>query len=433
MKKFILMALCIACTTNISAQKDMVVHKKDGTTIRIPMILKPTVSFWGKNVTKDNDYVTVSEISGKKDGHDITVSVPEGSDYILQAFDSCGVVWSSTPGVTIENGVKASLINDEYDRRHYQIANDSLDYETEYYYRAYVCKYGLTYYSEEKSHTFYQDIRTFIGYTPEWDFEQSAYVYPTDEAFKSGFKGFTGIECSDTSLAVLKEEWKAYLTQDKAKELIAKGGEIKKCHEGDLCYINEISEDFINTIFTEGVFHLSPSSSLNLTEINGKPAYTKVCIIPPTTITCDESWGINQYVKFVPTATTTNPSLGFNLPYAIPGYTYNITIIFAPDTEAEADSLAKSNKVNMSFFGSDNNGNIPTRGENIINPEDNTRNFVFDNALKCDTATIAREVSSMQNCIIQVASKVSSKENNKYSREIRIAEIIVERKKIKSE
>jgi hypothetical protein len=135
----------------------------------------------------------------------------------------------------------------------------------------------------------------------------------------------------------------------------------------------------------------------------------------------------------VPTATTTNPSLGFNLPYAIPGYTYNITIIFAPDTEAEADSLAKSNKVNMSFFGSDNNGNIPTRGENIINPEDNTRNFVFDNALKCDTATIAREVSSMQNCIIQVASKVSSKENNKYSREIRIADIIMERKKIKSE
>ena len=238
MKKYILMVLCIACTTNLLAQKDMVVHKKDGTILRIPMDMNPALDFWGKTQTKDNDYVTVSEIRGKKDSNEITVSTPEGSNYNLWTYDECGVVVSATPGVTIENGLKASLIDDENDKRHYQIEGDSLDYDVEYFYRAYICKYGLTYYSEEKSHTFYQDISAVIGYTPEWDFEQSAYVMPSDTAFKIGFKEFTGIECSDTSLAVLKKEWSAFLTQDKAKELLAKDGELKKCHEGDLFYLN---------------------------------------------------------------------------------------------------------------------------------------------------------------------------------------------------
>jgi hypothetical protein len=126
------------------------------------MILKPTVSFWGKNKVQDNDHITVSEISGKKNEHDIAISIAKGSKYVFGTFDSYGVVWSSTPGVTIENGMQATKTNDSYDEslgelRHYQIANDSLDYDTEYYYRAYVRKYGLTYYSEEKSHTFYQE------------------------------------------------------------------------------------------------------------------------------------------------------------------------------------------------------------------------------------------------------------------------------------
>lgn len=428
MKKFILMALCIACTTNISAQKDMVVHKKDGTTIRIPMILKPTVSFWGKNVTKDNDYVTVSEISGKKDGHDITVSVPEGSDYILQAFDSCGVVWSSTPGVTIENGVKASLINDGYDRRHYQIAGHSLDYETEYYYRAYVCKYGLTYYSEEKSHIFYQNIRTFIGYTPEWDFEQSAYVYPTDEAFKSGFKGFTGIECSDTSLAVLKEEWKAYLTQDKAKELIAKGGEIKKCHEGDLCYINEISEDFINAMFEEGTSDCTWDINYD-TDYNGEALYTRMCTID--TVICDSKWDVegNIYWKATSTFASAHPCVGINLPNALPGYTYKISITFAPDTEAEADSLALPNKVNLSVIESDENGKMPTTGKTINNPDTGSRDFEPGNTLECSTINVEWNATDFQKRIIQIRSKFKSTERNIYSRTLRIAKVAVELKK----
>ena len=142
------MVLCIACTTNLLAQKDMVVHKKDGTILRIPMDMNPALDFWGKTQTKDNDYVTVSEIRGKKDSHDITISTPEGSNYNLWTYDECGVVWSSAPGVTIENGLKASLIDDEYIKRHYQIEGDSLDYDVEYFYRAYISKYGLIYYSE---------------------------------------------------------------------------------------------------------------------------------------------------------------------------------------------------------------------------------------------------------------------------------------------
>ena len=103
MKKYILIVLCMACTTNLLAQKDMVVHKKDGTILRIPVDMNPELDFWVKTQTKDNDYVTVSEISGKKDSNEITIYTPEGSNYNLWTYDECGVVVSATPGVTIEN------------------------------------------------------------------------------------------------------------------------------------------------------------------------------------------------------------------------------------------------------------------------------------------------------------------------------------------
>lgn len=427
MKKYILMVLCMACTTNIMAQKDLVIHKKDGTILRIPMDMNPALDFWGKTQTKDNDYVTVSEIRGRKDSNEITVSTPEGSNYALWTYDECGVVVSATPGVTIENGLKASLIDNENYERHYQIEGDSLDYDTEYFYRAYVCKYGLTYYSEEKSHIFYQDISSFIGYTPEWDFEQSAYVMPTDTAFKIGFKEFTGIECSDTSLAVLKDEWPAYLTQDIAKELIAKGGELKKCHEGDLLYINEVGSDFFEALFTEGVFNIDIPNSINY-ENN----YTKMCETPLPKVDCDESWGIegNAYWITRPTTSTVNPQIAVNLPYALPGYSYKISVIFAPDTRAEADTLATRNKVRFIFFGSDEYGLFPSRGVNIYIPGTKTRDFEPENALKCDTIDINIEAESMKYSMLQIVSNVSSSLLKKgYSRENRIAGIIVERKK----
>lgn len=428
MKKYILMVLCMACTTNIMAQKDLVIHKKDGTILRIPMDMNPALDFWGKTQTKDNDYVTVSEISGKLISHDITVSTPEGSNYNLWTYDECGVVVSATPGVTIENGLKASLIDDEYIKRHYQIEGDSLDYETPYYYRAYVCKYGLTYYSEEKSHIFYQDISSFIGYTPEWDFEQSAYVMPTDTAFKIGFKEFTGIECSDTSLVVLKGEWKAYLTQDIAKELIAKGGELKKCHEGDLLYINEVGSDFFEALFTEGVFNIDIPNSINY-----ENDYTRNCETPLPKVDCDESWGIegNAYWITTPTTNMVQPQIAVNLPYALPGYSYKISVIFAPDTRAEADTLATRNKVRFNFFGSDEYGLFPSRGTSIYIPGTKTRDFEPENALKCDTIDINIEAESIKRSMLQIVSNISSRliKEGKHSREIRIAGIIVERKK----
>lgn len=428
MKKYILMVLCMACTTNIMAQKDLVIHKKDGTILRIPMEMNPALDFWGKTQTKDNDYVTVSEISGKLISHDITVSTPEGSNYALWTYDECGVVVSATPGVTIENGLKASLIDDEYIKRHYQIEGDSLDYETPYYYRAYVCKYGLTYYSEEKSHIFYQDISSFIGYTPEWDFEQSAYVMPTDTAFKIGFEEFTGIECSDTSLTVLKGEWKAYLTQDIAKELIAKGGELKKCHEGDLLYINEVGSDFFEALFTEGVFNIDIPNSINY-----ENDYTRNCETPLPKVDCDESWGIegNAYWITTPTTNMVQPQIAVNLPYALPGYSYKISVIFAPDTRAEADTLATRNKVRFNFFGSDEYGLFPSRGTSIYIPGTKTRDFEPENALKCDTIDINIEAESIKRSMLQIVSNISSRliKEGKHSREIRIAGIIVERKK----
>lgn len=437
MKKYILMVLCMACTTNLLAQKDMVVHKKDGTTLRIPTDVKHRVWFWGKNETSYGDYVFASDISGYRDVHSLFLRL--NSKYVNTTNSTCGILWSETPGVNEENGKEAILTGTSTDNEmyvnnkpndvvHYKLDNSNdLSFDTPYYYRAYVERYGKRYYSEEKSHTFYQGISSFIGYTPEWDFEQSAYVMPTDTVFKIGFKEFTGIECSDTSLVVLKGEWKAYLTQDIAKELIAKGGELKKCHEGDLLYINEVGSDFFEALFTEGVFNIDIPNSINY-----ENDYTRNCETPLPKIDCDESWGIegNAYWTTPPTTSMVNPQIAVNLPYALPGYSYKISVIFAPDTRAEADTLATRNKVRFNFFGGDEYGLFPSRGTSIYIPGTQTRDFEPENALKCDTIDINIEAESVKYSMLQIVSNVSSSLlKNGYSRENRIAGIIVERKK----
>lgn len=434
MRKYILMVLCIFCTTYISAQekevrKDLVIHKKDGSKFIVPIEVKHTVEFWGQNEVKDNDYVQVGDVSGPLENHSVNMTLNDKMTYdhkkSKERYSDYGIVWSTEPGVTIENGEKAIQI-DEYSCN-FKIGNNQLPSydETTYYYRAYVTIYDKTYYSEEKSHTFYPHIVN-VSVPQNWNYAESAYVYPTEDAFKAAFLKAVGTECSDVSFTILEACWRKYITVDKAKELLASAdGEIKKFYEGDVFFINEISEDFINTIFTEGTFHLSTES------INYDESYTNFGIID--TVECDESWQItgNAYWRTTPTNVATRPKVGINLPLVLPSFTYNITIIFAPDTEAEADSLATASKVRFTYYKSTAKGNLSSKDGNITNPETGSRDFIIDNALKCDTATIAIEATDLQENLIQIQSSVTRSELDKgYSNEIRIADIIVERKKI---
>lgn len=436
MRKYILMVLCIFCTTYISAQekevrKDLVIHKKDGSKFIVPIEVKHTVEFWGQNEVNDNDYVQVGDVSGPLENHSVNMTLNDKMTYdhkkSKERYSDYGIVWSTEPGVTIENGERAKN-TDDIDENPYTFKIGENQYaheETTYYYRAYVTMYDKTYYSEEKSHTFYPHIVN-VSVPKNWNYAESAYVYPTEDAFKAAFLKAVGTECSDVSFTILEVCWRKYITVDKAKELLASAdGEIKKFYEGDVFFINEISEDFINTIFTEGTFHLSTES------INYDESYTNFGIID--TVECDESWQItgNAYWRTTPTNVATRPKVGINLPLVLPSFTYNITIIFAPDTEAEADSLATASKVRFTYYKSTAKGNLSSKDGNITNPETGSRDFIIDNALKCDTATIAIEATDLQENLIQIQSSVTRSELNKgYSNEIRIADIIVERKKI---
>ena len=428
MNKYILMALCMFCASHISAQKDMVVRKKDGTALRIPLELEPQFGFWGKNVANDNDYITVSDITGPMEQHGVKLEL--NKDYML-SYESCGIVWGENPGVTVEYGNKAVLLNSDDNTGifDYNLAAErDLKLETTYYYRAYVTKYGKTYYSEEKSHTFYPHISTYLGIIPKWDYSKSAYVIPSDETFKTVIQENLGVECSNTSLAAIKKEWISYIDEDIAKTLISNGGELKKFHEGDLYIINSASSDFIASIFKEGTFHVSIAHDIDLTDAGR----TKNAILPPDVIECDETFGIkdNQYYKFYP-STNVNQQITFNMPVdLLPGYTYKINIVFAPDTEV--DSLeAKKSIMRFNYFASNQYGEIPTKGISIYVPDTQTRNFDIDNATKCDTVTLELEADNMQKLMFQIITNVSATNlKNGYTREIRISEIYVERKKI---
>ena len=173
MKKYIIAILGMAFTLQLTAQKVLVIHKKDGTVIEVPVTSK--ISFSGKAVVNDGEYTqieveSITETVGKQPQANISINIKGCQLQGNFTPDSYGCIYGTTPGLTIDNGtvVSGTVIPFEY-------------YET-YYFRSFVKYRGETYYSEEVSAEVLPAMEWYGIYADAEYYGQSGYVHPIDEA-----------------------------------------------------------------------------------------------------------------------------------------------------------------------------------------------------------------------------------------------------------
>ena len=320
MKKYILAICCMAFVGHAFAQlKTYFIHKKDGTTLALPMGTT-RLDFTGKAVVYDDDYTFIERIStdipnGKKPYAVIKDNTGRCLDYLTVAdFDRIGVCYSTEPEVSTVNGNLVEMTMEEYHSNEcdvWGIKVDSLDFNTTYYCRSFVTYRGKDYYSSEKSFSigkpkmeWYQlDIPAPLQ-------EAGIYVHPTAEALEMVYaqdESFTADIYMDVRDKVIRKEWKErYLTVEKAKTLAKQCTQSYDCEDGTIYLLDEVGQDFTES-FTAS-FETSMYGMKGLLTENKNFINNTYPIID--TITCSESLNVpgNTYYKFERVKGTGNPS-----------------------------------------------------------------------------------------------------------------------------
>ncbi len=448
MKKYIFMALILQCSLNALAQnteKIMVIHKSDGTTIEKNLFFNNIcLDVWGKYTVNDDDYVTITNIIETRTSIVINVEFPyEG---VLSIGEEKGVVWGLDKEEVINNkGYYASerIVSDNEGNPIYTYEINFTEdmpkiYDTPYYFRAYVTVEGITYYSEVQEYVCPpvlmldqltlspgSEVLSMYGY----------YVAPTDEAFAELVRAKTGEECSDTSLYALQNEWLDYITPERAYAMDKTNGTYRYCTDCDVFLLNTVPEEFVQHVFSEQTFNI-PLDQLNMSTYQSNSTIsstlTKNMVLPPTIVLCGGSWGVpeNCYWQYVPTnATTGNPCAGLDMPLYIPGYTYKISVVFAPETNSELEPLP--HKLRFKMFESVENELLSASSVTPFVASDGSNNFILDNAVKCDTVVYEWTSTNIRRNVLQIESYVrTTADRKKYSRTLRVVGVFVERKKM---
>ena len=112
MKRIILTSLCAIFTLGLFAQKALIIHKTDGTKVEIPMSAVQGFAFGGKAIVNDDDYVQLTDVqlhSGVALDMTFGINLHTDDPHLCavenpQYGEDWGVLYATTPEVTIENG-----------------------------------------------------------------------------------------------------------------------------------------------------------------------------------------------------------------------------------------------------------------------------------------------------------------------------------------
>lgn len=432
MKKYILAICCMAFVGQAFAQlKTYFIHKKDGTTLALPMGTT-RLDFTGKAVVYDDDYTFIERIStdipnGKKPYAVIKDNTGRCLDYLTVAdFDRIGVCYSTEPEVSTVNGNLVEMTMEEY---HSNGCNergiwvDSLDFNTTYYCRSFVTYRGKDYYSSEKSFSigkpkmeWYQlDIPAPLQ-------EAGIYVHPTAEAWERLYAQDTSFTTSDKFMKIRDEmtrkEWKErYLTVEKAKALAKQCTQSYDCEDGTIYLLDEVGQDFTESFtapFETSMYGMKGLLTENKNFINNTDPIID-------TITCSESLNVpgNTYYKFKRKYPSSNPSV----PYLIDrpllvGQEYEVEIVMAPDTEN--DTLRLPSKINVRYW----NGRISgMESERCHTTRLDYKVEIDPN--ECVTLKYVISPTEFAENAIEIQSNVAASQSKKYTRDLRIARITV--------
>lgn len=415
MKKYIIAIFFVMLYASqmLAQLNTFVIHKKDGTIIELPIDAR-IMTFSGQKIVNDNDYVKIESCDVKTpayrgDKPQAIVKYGFYANFWGVYSDSIGICYSTSPGVTAEN---STLVNIHTEKNQREIAITDLDFNTTYYYRAYLLYRGKYYYSTE--HSLKTELPAMKWYMDIPDALQNAgiYVYPKEEAWNKCFEdSIFKTTYPNLRYKLTLQKWNQYLTVEKAKELSAKCNAKYECCDGCIYILDEIEGDY-KEMFKWSECMINGSEGL-ITEAN-------LTTLGPDTIICPESLNIpyNTYYKYTPINPSAIPSvLYFVGEPMLVGHEYDVEITMAPDAE-RADSLKLPSIVRVTYYNgdADNLG----KGTVIVSKQE-------IDAKVCTKINFTIKPEDFAQNAIQIASRVTSSQvkSGTHTRTLRIATIKV--------
>ncbi len=440
MKRMILAGLSVVFSIGLFAQKALIVHKTDGTTEEFPMEALRGFYFAGKAIVNDGDYVSLSTSLRSDVSLAIDVAVEfHTNDPILareypQYGENWGILYSTSPDVTLENGTLVELDRQsiesiaegsfsfcctEIPKNNILPEQDSyslmtLDFETTYYFRAYVRRssnYGYEeayFYSKEQA--VYTDKPKMVYYGATIDptpYAQTGYVMPSDSSWISLAERCPYIAVNGTCSDAIKGHWNTFLTVERIDSLKPLCTMVYECSDGMLYVLDSIGDDFAEYVTDSYDDEYVMSGYTELDDFMTVQSYVE----------CSEEWGVpsNGYWKYAPASSRGNVGATYALSQPmLAGYLYTIEVTFAPDTE-QVDTVPTRYDITYVYLNEKGKKNRVQFARQALASQNECTVVTFDSLV----------AGGFGEASIEIKSNVPSREYKYYSRTLRIAQIKV--------
>lgn len=273
---------------------------------------------------------------------------------------------------------------------------------------------------------------TFGDWYAQTDFSNTngVFILPTAEAWQklcNKYKKFFGDTPSEAIKQSLTNEWFRHLTPAETDMMKAHSvAYYDNCEGGDVYVVDKVCDEMIPNMLRASkgdVDVLHPNIELSLT---GKPLYTNNCTVE--SVTCDASYGLekNIYAKVAPSTRSVNPTVGYNLPFALlPNCLYDVTVTIAPNTEDNGNALPNR----FMIWAYKKNASNGTRLNNPDTSGKHGEDTYFEYGGK-QAETFTFQIDTHQEdfvgCeVLQFQSFITSKQTAEYDRTMRFAKITV--------
>ncbi len=209
--------------------------------------------------------------------------------------------------------------------------------------------------------------------------------------------------------------WNLWLTTDEAKQMDFSADISSMTFDDGQGYtINRVPDEFYTWITNREIVVDPWNDIYAVSQIeNSQTLELEPTITPRLVSNVDASWGVpgNRYVRFEPNKTSVNHSVTYRSDEAVAGVSYDIIIVFAPET-VESSQIPTKVNVNANAVGSESSNQLV---RSLEVPADKTTN-----------AQVAEKysITSMgMDLIIRTNTSASELSRNKFNRTMRIAEI----------
>ena len=370
MKRIISAMLCAALAIGAFAQKALIIHQVDGTKIEMPVDAIEGFGFAGKAVVNDNDYTRIIATTLNSDTElsiDIAaIFTPQGPNIKASYRKDFGIVYSTSPDVTVENGTRLStsrgdFSNIEEDTLFMSLKNqkalENVDFNTTYYFRSYVKREAYSYgeYQLDEEYFYSQTVSVNTGkpkmeyygvYINTEKYKETGYVTFTEQAMEALISR-TPYLAGQNSADLLKELWNEYLTPEVIRQLIPHCTTKYDCADGMLYVLDTIDDTFAEYVKDkyDDEMVMSGYTTLYEPQTYDDPERNVV----QSYVECGEEWGVpgNGYWKYEMKQERSKwrGNIVAEFPFVmLANFDYQIEVTLAPDTE-QTDTLATTYEI----------------------------------------------------------------------------------------